>query len=108
MKAELDRAQLVLQQERTQAELEKVKADLAHQQELHRMAAQRRNWGDRMRSAVLLLVVLAVVATPIFAMGVGGMPAVPPEQFSQYVAPVTAITGTILGYWFGRSSDNKN
>lgn len=53
---------------------------------------------DRIRSLVLICVVLAVVATPILGM----LRRIDPEDFIQYVTPITAITGTVLGYWFGR------
>jgi hypothetical protein len=35
---------------------------------------------------------------PILAMGLFN---VQPDEFSQYVAPITGIAGTVLGYWFG-------
>lgn len=49
------------------------------------------------RSTVLLLVVLAVVSMPIMAIIIG----LDPEAFGAYIAPVTAIAGTVVGYWFG-------
>jgi uncharacterized membrane protein len=49
------------------------------------------------RSIVLLLVVLAVVLMPIIAIFVH----VPPTDFGTYIAPVTGIAGTVVGYWFG-------
>ncbi len=49
------------------------------------------------RTMALLLVVLAVVAMPIFAM----MKNLAPESFGTYIAPVTGIAGTVVGYWFG-------
>ena len=55
-------------------------------------------WADKIRSIVLVCVVLAVVATPIFAM----WRHVTPRAFVQFVAPITAIAGTVLGYWFGQ------
>jgi hypothetical protein len=53
----------------------------------------------RARSIVLLLVVLSVVAMPIIAMVIN----INPETFAAYIAPVTAIAGTVIGYWFGAS-----
>jgi hypothetical protein len=50
-----------------------------------------------MRSIVLLLVVLAVVAMPLYAIWRG----LSPQDFGSYMAPVTGITGTVVGYWFG-------
>jgi hypothetical protein len=49
------------------------------------------------RSTVLLLVVLAVVLMPIVAIIAG----LSPQDFGSYIAPVTAIAGTVVGYWFG-------
>jgi hypothetical protein len=51
------------------------------------------------RSIVLLLVVLAVVSMPILAMVKG----LSPQSFGAYIAPVTGIAGTVVGYWFGAS-----
>jgi hypothetical protein len=49
------------------------------------------------RSYVLLGVVAAVVAMPLIAMFFQ----LDPQAFGSYIAPVTGITGTIVGYWFG-------
>jgi hypothetical protein len=49
------------------------------------------------RSIVLLLVVLAVVSMPLLAMVQG----LEPEKFGSYIAPITGIAGTVVGYWFG-------
>lgn len=49
------------------------------------------------RSLVLLLVVLAVVIMPLIAMASG----LNPQSFGAYIAPVTGIAGTVVGYWFG-------
>jgi hypothetical protein len=64
------------------------------------LAARR---GTRVRAWALMLVVLAVVATPIFAI----LLEVPANDFSQYIAPVTAIAGAVIGYWFGQTKDDK-
>jgi hypothetical protein len=53
---------------------------------------------DKVRSLVLFAVVCAVVVTPILAM----LRKIDPQAFVQYIAPITGITGTVLGYWFGR------
>jgi hypothetical protein len=104
MRAELQQAELNLQQERFAAEQAKLKADLDHQQELAKLEARKESTGELTRSVVLFLVVLAVVLTPLLAMG---WLKVPPQSFSQYVAPITGITGTVLGYWFGRQDPKK-
>jgi hypothetical protein len=49
------------------------------------------------RSYVLLGVVAAVVAMPL----IGMLLDLDPQAFGAYIAPVTGITGTIVGYWFG-------
>jgi hypothetical protein len=49
------------------------------------------------RSTVLLLVVLAVVQMPIVAIIAG----LSPQDFGSFIAPVTAIAGTVVGYWSG-------
>jgi hypothetical protein len=56
-----------------------------------------------MRSAVLLLVVLAVVSLPIIAIGLH----IDPQEFGAYVAPVTGIAGTVVGYWFGTGKQHQ-
>lgn len=52
---------------------------------------------------MLLLVVLAVVAMPVIAILIG----LSPEDFGAYIAPVTGIAGTVVGYWFG-SADRES
>jgi hypothetical protein len=49
------------------------------------------------RSYVLLGVVAAVVAMPL----IGMLLQLDPQAFGAYIAPITGITGTIVGYWFG-------
>jgi hypothetical protein len=41
--------------------------------------------------------VLAVVQMPIVAIIAG----LSPQDFGSYIAPVTAIAATVVGYWFG-------
>jgi hypothetical protein len=57
--------------------------------------ADRNNFNAR--SITLYLVVLAVVAMPAIAMIIK----LSPETFGSYIAPVTGIAGTVVGYWFG-------
>lgn len=54
---------------------------------------------NRTRGIVLYLVVAALVLMPVYAMSTAG---VSPQEFAQYIAPITGIAGTVLGYWFGR------
>jgi len=49
------------------------------------------------RSIVLLLVILAVVLMPVVAIIMN----LSPQDFGSYIAPVTGIAGTVVGYWFG-------
>jgi hypothetical protein len=49
------------------------------------------------RSIVLLLVVLAVVLMPVVAIIAG----LSTQDFGSYIAPITAIAGTVVGHWFG-------
>jgi hypothetical protein len=49
------------------------------------------------RSYVLLGVVAAVVSMPLIAM----LLHLDPQTFGAFIAPVTGIAGTIVGYWFG-------
>jgi hypothetical protein len=65
--------------------------------------ADRSNFNAR--SITLYLVVLAVVAMPAIAMIIK----LSPEAFGSYIAPVTGIAGTVVGYWFGTlSKSSKN
>jgi hypothetical protein len=57
--------------------------------------ADRNNFNAR--SITLYLVVLAVVAMPAIAMIIN----LSPQAFGSYIAPVTGIAGTVVGYWFG-------
>jgi lipopolysaccharide export LptBFGC system permease protein LptF len=49
------------------------------------------------RGYALFGVVAAVVAMPLLAMALG----LDPQAFGSYMAPVTGIAGTVVGYWFG-------
>jgi hypothetical protein len=60
------------------------------------------------RSWVLLAIVASIIIIPAVAMASG----IAAQDFSQYIAPITGIAGTVLGYWFGQqgltgSSDRK-
>lgn len=57
--------------------------------------ADRNSWNAR--SITLYLVVLAVVTMPAVAMVIK----LNPQTFGSYIAPVTGIAGTVVGYWFG-------
>jgi lipopolysaccharide export LptBFGC system permease protein LptF len=50
------------------------------------------------RSWVLLAIVASIIVMPAVAMASG----IAAQSFSQYVAPITGIAGTVLGYWFSQ------
>jgi hypothetical protein len=81
--------------------------EVKQQEQIRGLEARRESAGEKVRSIVLYLVVFAIVATPLVIMILAvTLPrsAISPHNFTQYIAPVTAIAGTILGYWFGRES----
>jgi hypothetical protein len=120
----LQRQEMKLKQQTTDAELERLKqeqddrlnrqkaefearearwkAELAASEVARAADGRRVGRLDTYRSLVLMLVVLAVVLTPILAMCLK----ITPQSFLQYVAPITAITGTVLGYWFGHQESD--
>jgi hypothetical protein len=61
-------------------------------------------FASEIRSFVLLLVVLAVLAMPLVAIWKD----LPPEKFGTLIAPVTALAGTVVGYWFGAGERHKS
>jgi hypothetical protein len=73
----------------------------ARRTELEFKLARSNNRAESIRSMVLLLVVLAVILYPLYAMIADETPA----AFSQFIAPITAIAGTIIGYWFGSRTE---
>lgn len=52
------------------------------------------------RGIALLLVVVAVVTYPMFALIVG----IEGSRLAESIAPITGIAGAIVGYWFGQAS----
>jgi putative Ca2+/H+ antiporter (TMEM165/GDT1 family) len=60
------------------------------------------------RSWVLLAIVASIIVMPAVATASG----IAAQSFSQYVAPITGIAGTVPGYWFsqqgiGTSADRR-
>lgn len=97
-----------LERQRLQAQADQAQAEVDHRDRLHaveleklRLEARLRYQNDRVRSTVLLLVVLALVLMPVLAM-LSPNPRIAPEEFTQYIAPIVGIAGTVLGYWFGK------
>ena len=58
----------------------------------------------RWRGVVLVLIVAAIVTMPIIAI-LSGLEA---TEFGTYMAPVTGIAGTIVGYWFGQAGREQS
>lgn len=83
-------------------ELERMKQQQNLQSEVQfRVALESANQSARstnVRSWVLLAIVASIILMPAIAMGVG----IAPQSFSQYIAPITGIAGTVLGYWFSQ------
>lgn len=51
------------------------------------------------RGIALLLVVIAVVVYPLYAL----IFKIPGATLPQVIAPITGIAGAVVGYWFGQS-----
>lgn len=51
----------------------------------------------RVRTAVLVMVVAVVAVLSVLAL----VMRLDAQQFTLYLAPVTGMAGTVLGYWFG-------
>lgn len=67
--------------------------ELEHEQ--HRLNLE--TW---IRGIALMLVVLAMVLYPMYALIVG----IPGTTLADVIAPVTGIAGAVVGYWFGQAS----
>lgn len=103
----------VSEEEIRQAEREEQERKRAAMEDFRAIIKQRDDkiywdWNDRtgnaetarqtfIRSIVLLLVVLAVVMMPIIAI----LTELDPDSFGTYIAPITGIAGTVVGFWFG-------
>ncbi|WP_018331128.1 hypothetical protein [Actinomycetospora chiangmaiensis] len=93
---------------RQETELRRLDLQLAASNEQQRLLIEKElqtgeqrqeSYSDIIRSVVLLLVVVTVLVTPLVVMLAGRTT---PQDFSQYMAPVTGIAGTVIGYWFSR------
>jgi hypothetical protein len=65
---------------------------------------RRALFASEVRSFILLLVVLGVLSMPFIAIWKD----LPPEHFGTLIAPVTALAGTVVGYWFGAGERHKS
>jgi hypothetical protein len=63
-------------------------------------AARESLRSTNVRSWVLLAIVASIIIMPAVAMASG----VAAQSFSQYIAPITGIAGTVLGYWFSQQN----
>jgi hypothetical protein len=89
--------------DRPSISLTAAEAEARYQAQMKRLGMLAR--ADYARAIALITVVVAIVATPIYAMATS----VDPESFSSYIAPVTGIAGAVVGYWFGaKSGDNAD
>jgi lipopolysaccharide export LptBFGC system permease protein LptF len=61
-------------------------------------AAKQSMRSTNVRSWVLLAIVASIILMPAIAMAAG----IAAQSFSQYIAPITGIAGTVLGYWFSQ------
>lgn len=52
------------------------------------------------RGFALILIVIAIVTYPMYALIVG----ISGASLSEAIAPITGIAGAIVGYWFGQAS----
>lgn len=57
----------------------------------------------RVRTVVLMLVVGAVVVTSLLAVVLR----LEAQQFTLYLAPLTGMAGTVIGYWFGATGQSR-
>jgi hypothetical protein len=69
----------------------------------HAVSAQARR-SITVRGYVLYIIIAAVVAMPLLAMWLG----LDPQAFGAFIAPVTGIAGTIVGYWFGSAGQSPS
>lgn len=60
----------------------------------------RLNLETWIRGMALILVVLALVVYPLYAL----IFAIPGTVLADVIAPVTGIAGAVVGYWFGQAS----
>lgn len=55
------------------------------------------------RGYALVGLLAAIVSMPLLAILVG----IEPQAFGAYIAPVTGIAGTVVGYWFGSGGGQR-
>jgi hypothetical protein len=77
-------------------------AEARYQAQMERLRMLSR--ADLFRAIALITVIVAIVATPIYAMTAK----VNSQAFAAYIAPVTGIAGAVIGYWFGATGQNRS
>lgn len=88
--------------DRPQISITAAEAEARYQAQMKRLSMVAR--ADYARAVALITVVVAIVATPIYAMIV----AVDSQSFAAYIAPVTGIAGAVVGYWFGAKGNAES
>ena len=94
------RRQAQLRQVQAESEFQKGLVDLlkdAFEAGAQRAVSTEARRAVTVRGYVLLGVVAAVVSMPL----IGMLLKLNPDTFGAFIAPVTGIAGTIVGYWFG-------
>jgi hypothetical protein len=69
-----------------------------------RMADRITARSEALRGIILFLVVLTTVVAAFWAM----INETDTKDFAAYMAPVTGLAGTIVGYWFGQRTDRRH
>jgi hypothetical protein len=95
-----DYADLLLRLEQAKSEAHRTigaQVEAIYQAGCDDAAAAERRMEALVRTAVLVVVVAAVAALSIAALVLR----LDAQQFTVYLAPVTGMAGTVLGYWFG-------
>jgi hypothetical protein len=69
-----------------------------------RMADRITARSEALRGIILFLVVLTTVVAAFWAM----INETDTKDFAEYMAPVTGLAGTIVGYWFGQRTDRRH
>ena len=52
-----------------------------------------------------VILTLGLTASVVVLVFIGVILRLPPEDFAQYIAPLTGIAGLALGYWFGSDAN---
>lgn len=72
-----------------------------HHDKRKRRRFRVRAFDERTRAVMGMIVVIAVVISPFYAME----RSIDPESFATYIAPVATVAGIIMGWWFRGSTE---